>query len=182
MGTLRCGAQGRERGRVQEGMRTPAHVSNTPPTTLSDKGPGARTHGAAPGLPTAGREAPAPGNTSTSDRGAGAGSEAHVPPDAGVSPDRPTPARRTPEAQTWLGAGNQAEATLGTGVPAEPGAWHPVSPTNATVRPQDRSAPRRPRATGPEHVQGGECTRCHVRSADYTQGLRGSTKKTGTSC
>lgn len=54
------------------------------------------------------------------------------------------------EAQTWLGAGNQAEATLGTGVPAEPGAGHPVSPTNAAIRPKDCTTPS-PAATGPRH-------------------------------
>lgn len=59
----------------------------------------------------------------------------------------PPPTRRAPEAQTWLGAGNQAEATLGTGVPAEPGARHPVSPTNATIRSKDCT----PTATGPRH-------------------------------
>lgn len=53
------------------------------------------------------------------------------------------------EAQTWLGAGNQAEATLGTGVPAELGAGHPVSPTNAAIRPKDCTAT--PAATGPRH-------------------------------
>lgn len=66
MGTLRYGAQGCERGRVYEGMWTPAHVSNTPHTTSSDKGPRTQTHEVSPSLPTAGREAPALGSMSTS--------------------------------------------------------------------------------------------------------------------